>query len=135
VEISIRYFFSASNKGTYSVLRAEPHTVRHADAMSKRIDPDFSKLVVLGVEETCKSVIGALDEIAIPLVFGILEKVLVVGGKVRPEEVQSLLQVDERLAHVVAHQWFAQNESEEISSRYVPSKRVLSAGFLGSWNV
>jgi hypothetical protein len=103
--------------------------------MSKRIDPDFAKLVVLGVEETRKSVIGALDEIAISLVLSILEKVLVVGGEVRPEKVQSLLQVDERLSHVVAHQWFAQNESEEVSSRYVPSERVLPAGFLGSWNV
>lgn len=70
---------------TYSVFGTEGKAFVHADAMSESIDPGRPELIGLSVEQTGKGIISALGEVAVALILGVLQEVVLVIKQSGPE--------------------------------------------------
>jgi hypothetical protein len=103
--------------------------------VSKGIDPSGPELVHFSVVQTGEGVIGAFSEVAIPLIFGVLEEVLLIVKMSRSEQFDPFLYIDEGLTHVVAHEGLAEKEGKEVTSCNVPPEGIMARGMLWSWDV
>ena len=103
--------------------------------MGKGIDPSGPELVHLSVVQAGESIISAFGEVAIPLILGVLEEVLLIFRMSRSKQLDPFLYIDKGLAHVVANEGLAQKESKEVASCNVPPEGVLARSMLWSWDV
>jgi hypothetical protein len=120
---------------THCIFRTQRQALIHADAVSKGIDPSGPELVYFSVVQAGESVIGAFSEVAIPLIFGVLEEVLLVVKISRSKQLDPFLYINKGLTHIVTNEGLVKKESEEVASCNVPPKGVLARSMLWSWDV
>jgi hypothetical protein len=123
------------SQATYLIFRTKGKAVIHAHTVSESVNPNLPQSIMLSVVEARKCIISAFDQVSVPLVLGILQKVVVIINRLRPEQLHSFQKIHKGLAHMMSYQRCAKNICEEVAGCQVPIEGIFSGSKLRGWNV